>query len=1037
MALDYLYRHLVSNMVGDSPIILERGDGVETGYMVTDDAAWPTVESAPVGDDSPDGEGMDVSGESLAARVYEIPLLVSDTLSPRSQARVFSAYESLANMVRRVSQNGGRLRMRPRGINRAVELDIQHATLAGRDYDTMADGGPYIRTTLVLTCKPFALGDPYDVWDDFATDTLGVGGRYNNLGADWTEGDAASPLSVSGGQLGVTNLLSANAAGIETSAAGWTARLNCAVSRVVTQQARGSAALQMSSTAGGTMEAQTLTGTSGAAVTAGATYSAGAVVKTAVSARTCSVAVEWYTAAGALISTTAFGTGVSDATATWTGAAVRSVVAPATAAFASVIVRVAATGGAAEVHYVDEAWLVPGTSLDVEQVLHHTGTARVYGDVQVSATFTPGVVVNGMKLGVIIKRVDASNYLEAYVDDNGGTSRLRVDVVIAGVRTNIATTNLATRLSANAGLVVVRGGIASQRVWAHVIIPNQTTWYTAVPHYLDRYNALDATASVSALLASGSQENTFGMTVTTARVGLVMLAQSASTACVDFDVRAFMYGHTWAAEVPNPANIPLRGVIAGSAPALVEPSWRAGVATGSEASCLFAWMPTPEPYNLLELATLAGGAPPPPWSTAIVAGVVTAAATSLTTTAYPTSTPRRGGYTGRVVCPATADSGVSRYVGKMFLPGVTYTASVRVQSATATTNVVVKLGVNGDLATSTAVALGNGWQQLTVTWRPTATRQGAYFAVAITAATASTFDIGEPAVYEGTTAPTVESGGQLCAGVVEAEAATTFYNCALTADANASGGAYAAGAGGSQNRAVSIPIIGWPLRRLARRVALDVFGILRMATAATGAIIGAQINQDAAGGGSTFYAGLDGALPNSASFRRPGNVSGSTGSHTHYLGQMSVDTAHDGFAYLVASATDAAAVNVGWDAFVFAPVGHYLIAHTNSPNASPAALQDAESARVTYDGRLIRSHAYRIGESTRSVPPQIGGGYVIGSPMRFRPGVSYTVAVMATTLDIGKGDTIGGASVEDITASRALTRVQFAVTPRYHLAEVG
>jgi hypothetical protein len=42
----------------------------------------------------------------------------------------------------------------------------------------------------------------------------------------------------------------------------------------------------------------------------------------------------------------------------------------------------------------------------------------------------------------VILRASPHTYVEVYVDDNGTNSRLRIDVVIAGVRTNRATTNL-------------------------------------------------------------------------------------------------------------------------------------------------------------------------------------------------------------------------------------------------------------------------------------------------------------------------------------------------------------------------------------------------------------------------------------------------------------------------------------------------------------------------------------------------------------------------------------------------------------------
>ena len=64
---------------------------------------------------------------------------------------------------------------------------------------------------------------------------------------------------------------------------------------------------------------------------------------------------------------------------------------------------------------------------------------------EVQATFTPGATISGWKGGVIAKRQDASNYLEAYVSD-AGSSVLNLDTIVAGSRTNQLTAAL-TRIA--------------------------------------------------------------------------------------------------------------------------------------------------------------------------------------------------------------------------------------------------------------------------------------------------------------------------------------------------------------------------------------------------------------------------------------------------------------------------------------------------------------------------------------------------------------------------------------------------------------
>lgn len=147
------------------------------------------------------------------------------------------------------------------------------------------------------------------------------------------------------------NLLTTNQASLETDTTGWAAGANTTISRSTAQAANGAASLALTSVAAGTISATTPTGTSGVPVVAGQVYTAVASFRAAVSARSTSAGLAWYTAAGALISTTT-GATVTDSTSAFTQATVTGQ-APATAAFAALVVTVAATGAALEVHYAD------------------------------------------------------------------------------------------------------------------------------------------------------------------------------------------------------------------------------------------------------------------------------------------------------------------------------------------------------------------------------------------------------------------------------------------------------------------------------------------------------------------------------------------------------------------------------------------------------------------------------------------------------------------------------------------------------------
>lgn len=179
---------------------------------------------------------------------------------------------------------------------------------------------------------------------------------------------------------------------------------------------------------------------------------------------------------------------------------------------------------------------------------------------------------------------------------------------------------------------------------------------------------------------------------------------------------------------------------------------------------LYAWWPALAVHNLMPTnhgaeeigtsATVAYG-----WVATAVSGVI-GAATSVTRTT--TAAKFRSGVAGfEVITPATSDTGASFRIHRRggFRAGVQYTAQCYVRAASDTTNVRVKLGVSGDIGTGTASALTSSFAVRTVTWTPAADTDVAYFAVGVSAATATTFQFDDVLVFEGTTAPTYEGGG--------------------------------------------------------------------------------------------------------------------------------------------------------------------------------------------------------------------------------------------------------------------------------------
>jgi hypothetical protein len=156
--------------------------------------------------------------------------------------------------------------------------------------------------------------------------------------------------------IGQTNLLSDNAASIETDATGWTASLNCAIARSTAQFAAGAASLSLTASSASDMTATTA---NSYAVTANQSHSAIAQFRAATSARSIKLGIQWLTSANAVISTV-YGTTVNNATTGWTTASVTGA-APANAAYGKVVAYVTSPAST-EVHYIDQIALHPGST---------------------------------------------------------------------------------------------------------------------------------------------------------------------------------------------------------------------------------------------------------------------------------------------------------------------------------------------------------------------------------------------------------------------------------------------------------------------------------------------------------------------------------------------------------------------------------------------------------------------------------------------------------------------------------------------------
>jgi hypothetical protein len=159
----------------------------------------------------------------------------------------------------------------------------------------------------------------------------------------------------------IHNLLTLTDASLEASIGNWIALANCAVTQDATFGVDLTHSLKLTSSAAGDMTA-IVAAAAQIPVLVGETYTFLATVKPA-SARTCAVGVNWYTSGSVLIGSTVYGAGVAVGAGA-TAALTATLVAPATAAFARIVVKVQATAAGAEVANFDKMSMRHGSSTD-------------------------------------------------------------------------------------------------------------------------------------------------------------------------------------------------------------------------------------------------------------------------------------------------------------------------------------------------------------------------------------------------------------------------------------------------------------------------------------------------------------------------------------------------------------------------------------------------------------------------------------------------------------------------------------------------
>lgn len=410
---------------------------------------------------------------------------------------------------------------------------------------------------------------------------------------------------------------------------------------------------------------------------------------------------------------------------------------------------------------------VVGASLATERRFAHSARGYSVSDSQVAIQFFVGNNIS-IKVGGTFRRTAANTYLEAYVDDNGTNSRMRVDKVVGGTRTNLRTVNLGIRFTTNTTyyLLVRAEGPA-------VVL---SLYSTASPPRL--LTTTGDIANDAHILAVADQA-----IFTPGLSGVSWIPADAAAYLEEVRIEPYTYKGALAGGLngiyPNPQPVHMGGAIPGSAPALADVSFGVAIASNFPSFGLISWSPTNTRYNRVANGDFEDDLDG--WASS---GANLIGGSTLTRVI----TVSKFGTASMQVVGGAANHGASFSIyGAPFKAGVTYTASVYVRAASGTQPVLMGIiaAASSDQAVGTATNLSTAWQQLTVTWTPSADRSDVQFWVRLNSATAQTFTVDGVTVVEGTTLPTAYPqsegrGAQPPFGPIEGESFDASDSTAMT-----------------------------------------------------------------------------------------------------------------------------------------------------------------------------------------------------------------------------------------------------------------
>lgn len=224
-------------------------------------------------------------------------------------------------------------------------------------------------------------------------------------------------------------------------------------------------------------------------------------------------------------------------------------------------------------------------TLTAERRVRHTVRGYPLLEGQATVRTSPGATIAGYKAGVLLRASAADTYVEVYVDDNGTNSRLRIDVVIGGTRTNRASTNLAARINSPDSKFWVRGRIEGG---------------TVVAEYLNNLSFFDLSPMVAPTLTnnytlSGGEQSS----LVAGFSGWSWVPQDASATLDEFEFRPFTYRNVTLPEILEPTD-----QVPGTASALADVNVTPSGGSAGPVWAMVAWAKEPNPSGLTPLTIL-------------------------------------------------------------------------------------------------------------------------------------------------------------------------------------------------------------------------------------------------------------------------------------------------------------------------------------------------------------------------------------------------------------------------------------------------